>query len=66
MVEISSGTTGSYVFKTDSLSVDVEQMHENINEDGEIRIALREGKQQYIKGKLEEETMFAENIVNDR
>ena len=44
MVETSSRTTRSYVFKTDSLSANVEQM-ENINVDGETRIALGEGKQ---------------------
>ena len=65
IAETSSGTTRSYVFKNDSLSMDAEQMQENINADGETRIALGEGKQQEIKGKLEEETMLAENIVKD-
>jgi hypothetical protein len=45
--------------------MDAEQMQENINADGETRIALGEDKQQEIKGKLEEETMLAENIVKD-
>ena len=40
-------------------------MQENINVNGETRIALGEGKQQEIKGKLEEETMLAESIVKD-
>jgi len=44
MVGTSSGTTRSYVFKIDSLSVDAEQMQENINADGQTRIVLGEGK----------------------
>lgn len=44
---------------------DEEQMQENINADGETRVALGEGKQQEIKGKLEEDTMLAKNIVKD-
>jgi len=38
---------------------------ENVNTDGETRIALGGGKKQEIKGKLGEETMLAENIVKD-
>ena len=44
IAETSSGTTRSYVFKTKSLSVDVEQMKENVNTDGDTRIALGEDK----------------------
>ena len=40
-------------------------MQENVNVDGETRISLGEDKQQETKGKLEEETMLAENIVKD-
>jgi len=40
MAETLSDTSGSYVFKTDSFSVDVEQMKDNTNVVGETRIAL--------------------------
>jgi len=41
------------------------QMQENIDADSEARISLEEDKKQETKGKLEEETMLAENIVKD-
>ena len=40
-------------------------MHESINADDETRIALGEGKQQGTEGKLNEETMLADNIEKD-
>jgi len=42
-----------------------EKKMENINVDGETRIALGEGKQQDTEGKPKEETMLAEKIVKD-
>jgi len=44
MVETSSGTTGSYVSKNDSLFVNAGQMHKNINANDGTRIALGESK----------------------
>ena len=61
MAEPSSETIGSYIFKTDSLCM----MADIAGEKQPFEDIFRGDKQQGTEGKLEEETMLAENIVKD-